>query len=191
MDNHGLLSEYLSTNAPFSKDELAHVLAHFKPRLTKRNEILLAQGDLCQHIYFVNRGYLRMYYVQPDGHEATRYLAFEREMGTALASFVSQEPALDFMQTDEPSDLLFTSYLDFQKLLREVPAMEKIYRINLELTLLIHTRRLESFLTMDARERYEHLVRTQPALVQRLSNRVMASYLGITQETLSRLKARK
>jgi CRP/FNR family transcriptional regulator, cyclic AMP receptor protein len=191
MNNHGLLSAYLAANASFSKDELLHVLTHFKPRLTKRNEILLAQGDLCQHIYFVNRGYLRMYYVQPDGQEATRYLAFEGELGTALASFVSQEPALDFMQTDEPSDLLFTSYPDLQKLLREVPAMEKIYRINLELTLLIHTRRLESFLTMDARERYDHLVRNQPTLVQRLSNRVMASYLGITQETLSRLKARK
>lgn len=187
---HQQLTAYLTAHFPFSAAELQTVLPCFALRRTKRNESLLTKGEVCRHVYFVNQGCLRAFYLQPDGHEATRYVAFENQFGTALKSFITRQSALEFLQTVEASELLAIAHADFYRLLATVPAWAGVYAAQLEGAYLVNTWRLESFITLDARQRYEDLLQTNPHIVRRLSNRLVASYLGITPESLSRLKAR-
>ncbi|MCA4900029.1 MAG: Crp/Fnr family transcriptional regulator [Cytophagales bacterium] len=170
--------------------DLNHIVSKFEGRKTKRNEILQKSGEVSRYVFFVNKGCGRTYYIQPDGGESTRYIAIEGDFFSSLSSFITQQPTLEFVQAIEPSELLMISRNNFTELLNTSLAFEKIYRQSMEYAYLLTTWRLESFITRDAKARYEFLLQTDPDLVLRLSNKIVASYLGISQETLSRLKSK-
>jgi CRP-like cAMP-binding protein len=186
-----LLHEYIRQRVTVSENELQRIMAGFSRRSTRKNELLVSRGNVCRSLFFVHQGCIRTFYIQEKGNESTRYIALEGQFGTALSSFISGQPTLEYVQTPEPSELLEISRSDFYALLDQIPAFEKLYRISLEYAQLLNTWRLESLISMDARSRYEYLMQTNPAIIQRLSNRIVASYLGISQESLSRLKSRK
>lgn len=85
---------------------LDEICKHFKLIETKRNGMLLLQGDICKHYYFVNKGCLRLFTINKEGIGGTRYFAFEGAFGTALPSLIEQTPAFEFVQTIEKSELL-------------------------------------------------------------------------------------
>jgi CRP-like cAMP-binding protein len=89
----------------------------------------------------------------------------------------------------ENSELLVINQHDFFHLVATIPEWEKFYRKILELAYLAQNRRLENLVTLTAKQRYENVLKENPIYIQRLSNRILASYLNITQETLSRLKS--
>lgn len=163
----------------------------FRLKRTKRNEILLTAGDVCPYIYFVNSGCLRIYMMDVNGKESTRFLVTEGRFGTAFPSFTLQEPSLAYIQSIEPTEALYINYHDFRELLDIIPGWERVYRINLEHDYIASIKRIESLITMDATQRYKQLMETTPTLIQRLPNKIIADYLGISQETLSRLKSKK
>jgi CRP-like cAMP-binding protein len=163
----------------------------FKPMTAKRNEILVQKGNVARHVYFVIKGCLRVFLIGEDGSERTRFLIFEGRMGTAFPSFILREPSVAFLQSLEPSELLALSYEDRQMLLREIPAFERFHRIGIELEYIAAIQRIETLITMDAKSRYQLLLETHPEITRRLPAKIVADYLGISQETLSRLKAKK
>lgn len=171
--------------------DLELILSAFHPRSFARKEIFSKPGETSKHVYFVNKGCMRAYYIQPDGEECTRYIAFEGDFFSSLASFITRQPSLEFAQALEPSEVMAIHRDSFDMLLKGSIAFEKIYLRSLESAYLINTWRLESFITRDAKERYEFLLQKKPEIVQRLANKIVASYLGISQETLSRLKSKR
>ncbi|WP_246001433.1 Crp/Fnr family transcriptional regulator [Mucilaginibacter gracilis] len=166
------------------------VLACFRPLRALKDEILLGEGDASKRMYFVISGCLRIYFLQADGSEATRYIAFENNFATGLMAFISQQPSLEYIQALENSELLYISHDHFYRLLDTIPGWEKFFRSYLEHAYVTNTNRLMSFITMDATERYQLLMKEHPHITQRLSNKMVANYLGISQEALSRLKGR-
>jgi CRP-like cAMP-binding protein len=188
---HPALIKQLNGKIDLSPEHADLVSRCFKPKFSKRNEILLQKGAIARHLYFVVKGCLRVFLTGDDGRESTRFLIFEGRMGTAFPSFILKQPSVASIQSLEPSELFTFSYDDRQTLLREVPGWETMDRIGLEQDYIASIQRIESFITMNSKARYNVLLQNNPEIIQRLPAKIVADYLGISQETLSRLKAKK
>lgn len=184
------LAAYIRKNVDIGDEDLARVLSFFKPFHPQKNELLLSEGQTGQRTYFVGKGCLRIYFINEEGQDATRYIAFENQLATALVSYVTGEPSMEYIQALEPSELLYIAHEDFNHLRQTVPAWETFYCRYLEKAYVNTVSRLFSFTTMDATERYRQLLSKNGEVVRRLPNKIVASYLNISQETLSRLKSK-
>ena len=193
-DEHNYMNEllvsYIKSKISVTEEELNTILSYFKSKQLKKNELLLAEGQISQRSFFVTKGCLRIFFINEEGQEATRYFAFENQFASALMSFITGEKSKEFIQAVEPTEIFYISHKDFYHLLEIIPQWEKFYRIYLEIAYITNTRRLMSFLVQDALEKYRQLLAENPVIVRRLSNKMVASYLNISQETLSRLKSR-
>lgn len=184
------LKEYINKEINVGDEELNTILSFFKPLKLRKNELLVMHGQTSQRTFFVGKGCLRICFINECGQDATRYFAFEDQFATALVSFITGEPSEEFIQAAEHTELLYISHDDFYFLLDEVPQWERFYRHYLEKAYVNNTKRLMSFLTEDAAEKYRRLLDEHPIIVKRLPNKMVASYLNISQETLSRLKSK-
>ncbi|GAB3702521.1 Crp/Fnr family transcriptional regulator [Spirosoma flavus] len=188
---HPALQTFLSGKITLSAEQEAVVEGYFKYKVTKRNEILVAKGNVARYVFFVVKGCLRVFLTDEQGNESTRFLVLEGRFGTAFPSFILRQPSLAWVQSPEPSELLMLSYEDRQALYQRIPAWETMDRMGLELDYIEAIQRIESFISFDAKARYDTLLQTNPTLIQRLPAKIIADYLGISQETLSRLKAKR
>lgn len=184
------LEACIQKQIPVTDHDLKTIVSCFKPLTPQRNETLVSQGQPGQRMFFINRGAVRIYFINEQGQEATRYLAFEGQFATTLLSFITDTPSLEYIQALEQTELVYITRTDFYRLLETIPTWDKFYRHYLEIAYVTNTNRLMSFLTLDAKERYLQLLRESPEAVQRLPNKIVASYLNISQETLSRLKSK-
>ncbi len=185
------LTKFIKDKIAISKEDLETVLSYFKPASVKKNELLVSEGEFGQQLFFVTKGCIRIFFINEDGQESTRFLAFENHFASALVSFITENSSMEYVQALEDSELLCINRNDFFSLLETYPIWEKFYRHYLEFAYVTNTNRLMSFITMDAKTRYESLLKERPIVVKRLPNKVVASFLNISQETLSRLKSRK
>jgi len=185
------LISYIKSKITVTDEEVATILSYFSPMQLKKNEMLLTNGQSSQRTYFVIKGCLRIFFINEEGQDSTRYFAFENQFATALVSFITSEPSEEFIQAVEDSEVYAITHKNFYHLLDLIPQWEKFYRIYLEIAYVTNTKRLMSFLIKDALEKYRQLLDENPEIVRRLSNKMVASYLNISQETLSRLKSKR
>lgn len=174
----------------FNEKDLDRIVDCFKIRLVKKNEILVAAGAVSKEFYFVNRGCIRTYFITKQGHEKTRYIMVEPSIGTALTSFISQKPSFEFIDALEETEILAINHTDFYRLANEIPGWKNFYLKIMEMAYSFQNSKIESLVTLSAKERYDQLIRENPKVVQRVSNKILASYLDVKQETLSRLKSK-
>jgi len=186
---HSLLKRYIRANLSIEAEQLDEVVKLFKPQSVKRNTILLSAGDVCKELYFVNKGCIRTYYINKQGKQHTRYIAFDGIIGTALSSFITKKPSFEFVDVLENSELLSIRSNDFYKLVDEVPGWADFYRKLLEFAYSYQSEKIEKLVTLTAMERYDDIMKNHPEYIQRLPNHILASYLNMSQETLSRLKS--
>lgn len=184
------LKYFLRGNINIGEKQIDEIMACFKLKTLKKNTLLISEGEVCREIYFVHRGCIRIYYITDHGHEKTRYVAFENSLATAISSFIFQQPSSEFVDTLENSELYAVSHKDFYQLVSEIPQWEKLYRTFLELAYIYQNKKMEDLVTLTAKQRYDKLMIERPIYIQRLSNKILASYLNVTQETLSRLKSK-
>lgn len=189
MNPHDPLLDYIRSLVPISVDEFDRFKDRFVPVRLKRNEYLLRAGEVCQHNYFVIKGSFRMYHINPEGQELTRYFAFENKFGTNLTSLIEGSPSLENMQAMEPLEVLRITKTDFFHLVETVPQVNKIYRNILQNAYITSQKRIYDLQGMPALDRLKWLLGQYPKILNRLPSRLIASYLGITPFTLSRLKA--
>ena len=185
------LKAYFANNFKTTTTDIEQVVSAFKEKTVKKNETLISKGDICRYAFFVCKGSVRAYFIDDDGQEATRYIALENQFITTIHSFISQTPTNEFVEATEQAEVLQISYNDFKNMIETTALARDLYNKQLEVAYATNHWRLESFLKMSAKERYDFLLQTNPAIIQRLSNKIVASYLGITQESLSRIKGKK
>lgn len=174
----------------FSSEELGQICDCFKPKSAKKNSFLLREGDICKEFYYLNSGCIRTYFIDRNGEEKTRYIMTDFTIGTALTSFVTQKPSTEFIDAQQDSELLAISHSDFFRLNKQLENWKLFYQKILEMAYAFQNRRIESLVTMTAKQRYDELLETNPHFTQKLSNKALASFLDIKPETLSRLKAK-
>lgn len=159
-----------------------------RKELTK-NSFLITEGKICDQIYFVEQGCLRGYY-NHDGKEISYWFAFENDFVTSFYSFISRQPCVENIQALESCTLWAVSWRDLQKLYDRHPDIERLGRLMNERYYMRLEERFVRNHFKEARERYENLMAHAPHFLQRIPLGHIASYLGITQETLSRIRGK-
>jgi len=152
-----------------------------------KGSYLITERKVCNHIYFLEKGCLRGFY-NLDGKEITYWFAFENDFVTSFYSFITRKPSVENIQLIEDSSLWCMAYDDLQKLYNKHPDIERFGRLTNEHYYVMLEERFVSNHFKEARERYENLASLAPHIIQRVPLGYIASYLGITQETLSRIR---
>ncbi len=150
---------------------------------------LLRPGQVCDCIYFVERGILR-HYLLHEGKEINTHFAQAGHFTTDFSSLTGQQPAALTIEALAPSELLVLSRADMLALYDQAPALQAVGRGLLEQLLAQQQVRLELLLRDTAQGRYQFVQQQQPELLQAVSLRHLASYLGLSRETVSRVRGR-
>lgn len=190
MDDLALFRNIIEQQVNFSDSEVEIIVETLKHKSYKANTLVLGNGEICKHIYFILKGCVRTYYISSKGDERTRYISFEGQINTVFTSFVAQSPSSELIETLEDSEVLVMGYRDFYSLVHQIPAWETFFRKTLEDAFIYQNIKIESLMTLSAGERYQRVLTQTPHYLQRLSNRILSTYLNISQETLSRLKSK-
>lgn len=168
----------------FSPEQLSLLFDRLKVLTLGKEDYLIKEGQVCQTFYFINEGSFRHYTVQDNGEEATLNLFIKGEWVMEYKSFMSQQPSQHIIQATADSEVLGLSMWDFHDLARRAEVFFQMGRI-LELAIqnqdFQHNR-------LTPEQKYELLLASKPALLQHFPLKHIASYLGMTPETLSRIR---
>lgn len=180
------LKMFFEQYGQLSEQGLNALSEKFKPKRIKKNELLLFQGQICNKIYFVVKGCLRLYYLADDV-ETTVWFSFENNSAIELSSFLSGLPSDYFIEAIEESEILSFQKSDLESLYKNHPEMESIFRVFWEDVILTLLKRFTALQKDSAQKRYQDLM-DEPKYMQRIPQKYLASYIGVTPTSLSRIR---
>lgn len=182
------LSDFLLSLTPLDSDELKDITSHFEQEFIPKNTLLIEQGQVCKKLYYIKKGMVRSYYLKEDGKEITQWFFSVGKFMSSVDSFFQQRPSLYYLETLEDSvvysiskdkmDLLFSKYHKMEQLGR-LASIEMLTKV---------VNKLNAIQFQSARERYEYMLAEFPDISHRVPLGYIASYLGMTSETLSRIR---
>ncbi len=183
-----MITDSLIKFVPFSHDELNDILSHFEKEYVQKNQVLIKEGQVCNKLYFVEQGIGRSYYLKKDGKEVTQWFFGVGNFMSSADSFFQQSPSFYYLEILEDSILYSISKVKMDLLLAKYHKMEKFIRLlSIEMfTKIVHKLNAVQFQT--AKERYNYMLSEFPDISHRVPLGYIASYLGMTQETLSRIR---
>jgi CRP-like cAMP-binding protein len=180
------LLAYLWSIHPMSPELQAHLHSILRVQECKKKTLLLDIGQICRNIYFVESGLFRCYYLN-KGKEVCSWFMKEGDVIASVGSFYSQKPGYERIQALEPCRVHYISYEELQEIYLRYPEFNFIGRVLTEKYYKLWDQRLH-LLQMDrVKERYQYLLEHHPELERRVPRRDLASWLGVTLETLSRM----
>ncbi len=185
-----LLRQHIIDRLGKEPENIEEVLSQFVPVQAKRNEQILTQGQPCKFVYYIASGCLQVYVYDQELNETTRDIITENNWCTELISFGTGVPAAENIRAVEESELLAIDQASFRNMMMKIPQFDAVYKQILEASYANSVYRLNTFISMSALQRVKWLMTYRPGLMSRLSSKLIASYLGISQETFSRLKAK-
>lgn len=183
-----LLYQKINEIVSLSDEEFNHLKTLFVPKKLRKRQYLLQEGEVCKHQAFVEKGLLRSYTIDEKGAEHVLQFASEGWWMADLSSFITDEPSLFTMDALENAELLLINKQSWNTALQKIPALERYFRILIQNHLIATQKRLMQSLTETAEEKYIQFSKIYPACIQRVPQHMIASYLGVTRETLSRLR---
>lgn len=164
----------------------------WKEKRLVKNEFLFRNGEICQYDSFVISGSFKAFYIHPDtGKEEILFFAIEDWWATDLDSFSNQTPSIYNIQAFENSVLLQIKHHSFEQLLTEIPKLERYFRLILQGYITSIQKRIILTSAHIAEERYAEFVKQYPKIIQKVPRYLIASYLGITPEFLSKISGKK
>lgn len=182
--------EHINRKVPLTEEDKAIIKTYLIPKKVRRKQYLLQEGDVCKNILFVEKGALREYSVDESGREHIIQFALEGWAISDLYSFLTGEPATYNIDAIEDSELVMMSKSAHEELLKKVRSYETFTRLNITGAYLSMQRRLTCTVSASLEERYEAFVSLYPHIAERVPQHMIASYLGLTPETLSRVRKR-
>jgi len=184
------LLSYFERLIPLNKEEKELVTEKFHPRLYRKRQFVLQEGDICTQFNFVVRGCLRMYKIDEQGVIHILQFATENYWILDLGSFHGEKPSELNIDAIEDTMVLQISHKDLISLYLQASKFDRIFRVLTENSFVGLQKRLLQNISSTAEERYQSFLDAYPHLVNRLSQTQVASFLGITPEFLSRLRNR-
>jgi len=183
-----VLFSHIQQKVLLSDNDKDAIRNFFVPKKLRKRQYLLQEGDVCKYLTFIAKGLLRTYNVDDKGDEHMSVFGWEGWWLSDFNSFLSGEPAVFNIDAIEDSELLMISRTDYEALTITVPIMDRYFRILYQNSIVTKERRLMSSITHSAEEKYVQLVESNPKMIERVPQNLIASYLGIAPETLSRIK---
>lgn len=191
MNAHINLLKHIARYVQLSADEQDIVSNAFEYKKIKKREHLLNEGKICNTNTFVVSGCFRMYAITHNGNEQIIQFGLPDWWVCDYQSMEAQKPSDFSIQAIEPSEILVISKMNFDKLLNDVPKMEKYFRLVNQRSYAAMLKRIHYIYCQNSEERYTMMSSMFPEFVQRVPQYMLASYLGFTPEFLSMIKAKK
>ncbi|MEO5593391.1 MAG: Crp/Fnr family transcriptional regulator [Chitinophagaceae bacterium] len=173
------------------KEETAYFISLLQQKNIFKKTFLLKEGQACKNIFYVNEGTLRAYYIDKTGRESTIMFAIADWWITDMFCFINPQPAMLCIEAVEDSSILQLQKGDWDKLLVKIPKFEKYFRILMQNAYIREQLRVVQNLSISAEERYNNFLIKYPQIVKQVTQKQIASYLGITPEFLSAIRANK
>ena len=180
--------QYLSGKFPLSNKEKEIVDAHSIIKKLRKNQYLLQEGDVCGFVAFVNDGCLRTYTVDNKGGEHIIYFATENWWAGDRESYLTKNPSMFNIDAVEETEIVFFTRENFERICTAIPAFNKLINDTLQNGFIASQNRVRAALTFTAEEKYLDFLKKYPQLSNRIPQQMIASYLGMTPETLSRIR---
>ena len=187
-----IIEEIIQSVHLLPKPILEDVMRYFQHLEYPKNYFLLKPGKPCKHIWFMTKGAVRYYYTNEQGKEMNTWFSMDRQVIADTSSLVKKEPSQESIQLLEDSEMYSIEYTALQTLIQKHHAFSLWYVKLVESHYIAQIEdRLTDLQFLDAKQRYQKLLSVYPDITNRISLGNIASYLNITQETLSRIRARK
>lgn len=184
-----VVSQILQQITGFSQSELFHFIGKTEYRSIPAKTILLRGNEVAHEVYFILRGCMRLYY-EKEGEDVSAYFFTENMFAGAYVSFISQQPSRLFMETIEDCEVISISHVNFKKLFVEFPRMTELMMKILEERFVSIHELFTSHILDSPEERYLNLMKERPDLLNRIPQHHIATFLGITSVSLSRIRSR-
>lgn len=188
--NTNLLIESFEKHIQLSENDKKLIIANFRERKVKKGQFLVHEGAVSRCTNFVNEGSVRTYFIDMNGQEHIVQFAIEGWWISDLNSFIMQVPATFNVQAIEDSIILELPFENLEMLYKKVPKIERYFRVTTQRAFVAFQQRVVQNISMTAEERYLAFQQKYPRIELRIPQKLVASYLGITAEFLSKIKKR-
>lgn len=190
---HQIIIPYINkhNNEPLTKEEELLVVSSFHLKKLRKKQYFLQEGEVCKYTSFIIKGAMRMYSVDENGIEHILHLYTENYWATDRESSIMLTPSRYNIDAWEDTELLVISRAEMLELMEKIPALAKMFQKLDERNAIASYRRLNSSIGSNAEERYKEFVENHPQFIQRFPLHIIASYIGITKSTLSRIRGIK
>lgn len=185
-----LILKNISKHVSLTTEEEHVFLSKIETKKYKAKTILLSSGEISKSTYFVNSGILRSFNINDNIIEHVLHFACEGWWIGDMYSYISQKPGNLFIEVLEDAEIVEITKENQQKLYEEIPKLERFFRILAENSLVSHQERLMDNLSLTAEERYEKFCKKYPTLIHHISQKNIASYIGVTPEFFSKMKSK-
>ena len=185
---HSNFIKHINKYIELDDNSIEVLYKYIKPITYKKKEFLLKEGQICKSIYFVEKGCLRMFFINDKKTEQITQFALENWWISDFFSFTDNKPSEYFIQTVEKSEILSIDTLSFEAMLKLLPQMERYFRIIMQRALAASQLRIKYISQLSKEEFYIHFCTSFPEFVQRVPQYMIASYLGLTPEYVSELR---
>ena len=185
-----LVLKKLQSKHPFDEKDFERLVPYFQQRTILKNEIVFQPGDIVRETFFVTKGIFRQYFVNEEGQERNIYFTEEWNFAGELMSFLFKEPTKFYFQALEDSEVLSLNRENWEIAFTTIPSLS-LYQLKLHAQFIFDLKQeMGNAAKITPDSKYRKLLKDNPSLFQRLPQYQIAAYLGITQETLSRIKKR-
>lgn len=184
------LQKAINSISSLSPESMKEFYGAWKQWTVPKDHFLLKENTVSDYIYFIEKGVARIYYYK-NGKEITEWLALDHQFFLSITSFFQRTPSYLIIQTIEPSEVYGIHHDDLMRLCDKYHDVERMLRKMVTLSLIFSQKRMDSIQFESAQQRYERLLQSTPQIVQRVPLTYIASFLGITLETLSRIRSHK
>lgn len=179
-----------NSKVALTTEEEAQIKTYLTPKKLRKKQYLLQDGDVCKNIAFIEKGALKAYSVDDNGNEHIIQFGLEGWIVSDLYSFLTGDPATYNIDAIEDAELVLINKAAHEELLLKVPKYETFTRLNITGAYLAMQKRLTSIISSPLEERYANFMALYPTIAQRVPQHMIASYMGLTPETLSRIRRR-
>lgn len=184
-----LLLKYISNYVHLTDEEVNFLESKITIRNYLKGQYIVQQGDVCKYQCFVLSGCTKTFYVDGEGQEHTLMFSIENWWTSDMGSFITQTPADFNVQCLENSELVMFSYEIMEDLFSQIPKLERFFRQIIEKGFVATQKRIVRGFSLSAKEQYIYFREQYPEIEQRIPQYMIASYLGITKEFLSKIKS--
>lgn len=175
-------------NMLLTEEEMELIANAFQPKRLRKKQYFLQEGDVSKYTGFITKGAMRQYYIDEKGVEYVINLFTENYWATDRKSFFDLTPSIYNIEAWENTDLLIITRADLADLMKKIPAVSEMIRVMDDKNAIATQNRINASISISAEMRYEEFLKTYPQFIQRFPQHQIASFLGITKETLSRVK---